>query len=826
MLHLAVIYSGLFLIVTSTLLFLVGHRFRLRHWAWSQLFIALTGGASWFLQRALTGEALPLVASMTGVLLVGSVITAWCEDWNPPAHANLAAVTLTVTSFFSYATFVLVEAHLGPASLIFGGILLILQAGVLVLLVAHTFEILDVVCRTRWHRHFDPKVVPGYCPTVSIHVPTHNEPPELVIETLNALAALDYPHYEVLVIDNNTVDESLWEPVRKHCETLGARFRFFHLLPWLGFKSGALNFALDQVAADTEIIGIVDADHLVEPNYLKDLVGHFADSQVAFVQTPQDYRDCADRGRYGRALYLSYRYFFAVSMHSRNERNAIIFAGTMGLIRRDALNQVGRWDEWCITEDAEVSLRLLNAGYQSVYVDRTYGRGLMPLDYAALKKQRFRWAFGGMQLLRMHARSLLIGRAAGRLTAAQRFAYLSGGLQWLNDPMTVAFTMILLIASGALIGGGSLYLQPLVGATILIPPLLLLFGVMRFLWAFRVRVGCRWRDAFDAFIMLLGLTWIVTLACLRGLTARHGVFLRTPKQSERPRLREIAQVVWFEGLLATVSLVACGMVLVGQPLQPFSARSTFVLLLGWQFLIYASAARSGIWSYRAYSPSAAIVDRFSVSRISGYFGRSISEWRMASAVALSATGLAVLFRIAVLSAPSLERVWRTDPLDEFVAARTLVPPQPSETVGAQLIREADAARRQDVAAALGLWDSQGVIKDAMFTPDVPDDDRIWIGFDGIRARYEQEFRLRHYRELRHLNLSVTFHGADEATIINDLDALIESNEEAARVQLDKSDRWTLRRHNGHWRIVMLEVNRVVRPSAGPTAARLIGESKP
>jgi hypothetical protein len=513
-------------------------------------------------------------------------------------------------------------------------------------------------------------------------------------------------------------------------------------------------------------------------------------------------------------------------MHSRNERNAIIFAGTMGLIRRAALNEVGKWDEWCITEDAEVSLRLLKAGYQSVYVDRTYGRGLMPLDYAALKKQRFRWAFGGMQLLRMHGRSVLGGRGRGHLTMAQRFAYLSGGLQWLNDPMTVAFTIVLLIAAGALIEGDSLYLQPLVGATILIPPLLILFGVMRFLWALRVRSNCTWRDAFDAFIVLLGLTWVVTLACLRGLTARHGVFLRTPKQSARPRLRDIAHVVWFEGVLAAVSFAACWIVLTGNPVQPFSARSIFVLMLGWQFLIYSSAARSGIWSYRAYGPSAAILDPFSASTVSGYFGRSVSEWRMAAAVGLGATAMAVLFWMAVLSAPSLERVWRADPLEEFVVARTLVTPHPAETVGAQLVREAEAARRQDLSAALALWDSHGVIKDAMFTPDVPDDDRLWTGSDGIRARYEQEFRLRHYRELRHLNLVVTFHGSDEATIVNDLDAVIESNSEAARVKLNKSDRWTLHRINGQWRIVMLEVNRAPRPSTGPTAESLAAKGRP
>jgi hypothetical protein len=199
---------------------------------------------------------------------------------------------------------------------------------------------------------------------------------------------------------------------------------------------------------------------------------------------------------------------------------------------------------------------------------------------------------------------------------------------------------------------------------------------------------------------------------------------------------------------------------------------------------------------------------------------------MAAAVALGATAMAVLFWMAVLSAPSLERVWRADPLEEFVVARTLVTPLAAETVGAQLVREAEAARRQDLSAALALWDSQGVIKDAMFTPDVPDDDRLWTGSDGIRARYEQEFRLRHYRELRHLNLTVTFHGDDEATIVNDLDAVIEGNSEAARVKLNKSDRWTLRRMNGQWRIVMLEVNRAVRPSTGPTAGRLAAKGQP
>src|SRR6185503_20332657 len=52
--------------------------------------------------------------------------------------------------------------------------------------------------------------IPEIAPRVSIHVPTYNEPAPMVIETLNALARLDYDNYEVIVLDNNTPDPETW----------------------------------------------------------------------------------------------------------------------------------------------------------------------------------------------------------------------------------------------------------------------------------------------------------------------------------------------------------------------------------------------------------------------------------------------------------------------------------------------------------------------------------------------------------------------------------------------------------------------------------------
>jgi cellulose synthase/poly-beta-1,6-N-acetylglucosamine synthase-like glycosyltransferase len=79
---------------------------------------------------------------------------------------------------------------------------------------------------------------------------------EMVKKPLSALAKLDYPDLEILVIDNNTKDPSVWQPMATECQRLGAAFRFFHLDNWPGYKAGAINYALQQTAKDAEIIAL------------------------------------------------------------------------------------------------------------------------------------------------------------------------------------------------------------------------------------------------------------------------------------------------------------------------------------------------------------------------------------------------------------------------------------------------------------------------------------------------------------------------------------------------------------------------------------------
>ena len=101
-------------------------------------------------------------------------------------------------------------------------------------------------------------------------------------QTLDAVARLDYPNFECVVVINNTPDPALWRPIEDHCRELGERFKFVNADNLQGFKAGALRLAMVHTAADAEVIGVIDADYVVQPDWLKDLVPLFRDPTVGW----------------------------------------------------------------------------------------------------------------------------------------------------------------------------------------------------------------------------------------------------------------------------------------------------------------------------------------------------------------------------------------------------------------------------------------------------------------------------------------------------------------------------------------------------------------
>jgi exo-beta-1,3-glucanase (GH17 family)/cellulose synthase/poly-beta-1,6-N-acetylglucosamine synthase-like glycosyltransferase len=361
-------------------------------------------------------------------------------------------------------------------------------------------------------------------PKVSIHIPAYYEPVEMLKQTLDAVSRLDYPNFECIVIINNTPDPAFWQPIQDHCRALGERFKFINAEKVQGFKAGALRIAMDRTAVDAEIIGIIDADYAVHPDWLKDLVPVFADPRVGLVQAPQEHRD-GDRSLMHYIMNGEYAGFFDIGMVQRNEFNAIIVHGTMCLIRRAAMDMAGGWSSDTICEDTDLGLAIMQQGWLTHYTNTRYGEGLLPDTYEAFKKQRHRWAYGGFQIAKKHWRRFLPG--ASRLTQDQRREFGLGWLNWLGAESLGVVVAILNLIWVPIVAFADIAIPD----RILTLPIIAAFVVslVHFVALYCLRVKIKAGQMLGAMIAAMSVQWTVSRAVAQGLITEHLPFARTSK---------------------------------------------------------------------------------------------------------------------------------------------------------------------------------------------------------------------------------------------------------------------------------------------------------
>jgi len=430
--------------------------------------------------------------------------------------------------------------------------------------------------------------IPEKSPRVSIHVPTYNEPPQMVIETLNALARLDYDNYEVIILDNNTPDRETWEPVEAHCRALNAKagsgiFRFFHFEQLKGFKGGALNRALALTDPKAVYIAVIDSDYQVQPFWLRRVIPYFASPGIALVQGPQDYRD-AGENRFKAMAYEEYRGFFHIGMVERNEHNAIIQHGTMTIVRKDALEEVDGWSEWCITEDTELGLKLFEAGYEAAYIPQSMGSGLMPDTLEAFMSQRYRWVYGAMQIMKRHVREIFVGGSALSLT--QRYHFLSGWLPWISDGLGMVVTLMALVWT-LLMWTLPSYIDVPMPALSAAAMALFATKLIKTLMLYPPKVGSGFKGAVVASVAGLSLTHSVGKAVWTGLLTSGKPFLRTPKCADSASFTQVLRVVWQEALLCALLIMAMISMAFDRGFQD-PAVTMWMVMLGVQSLPYVA----------------------------------------------------------------------------------------------------------------------------------------------------------------------------------------------------------------------------------------------
>ena len=459
--------------------------------------------------------SLPLLA-MNGVTFRQSVTLA--------AAAN-------VVGAWSAAVFAFWNGHYFVPGAVFAlGLGLLLLIPLLVIALARIDELAAIAFGRKPLRLIEaPPLAPdATAPKVSIHIPAYNEPPEMLKQTLDAVARLDYPNFECVVVINNTPDPALWRPIEEHCRALGDRFKFVNAENLQGFKAGALRLAMVHTAADAEVLAVIDADYVVESNWLKELVPLFADPTIALVQAPQDHRD-GGRSVMHQAMNGEYAGFFDIGMVQRNEVNAIIVHGTMCLIRRSALEAAGGWSSDTICEDTDLGLTLLELGWRAHYTNKRYGYGLLPDSFDAYKKQRHRWAYGGFQILKKHWRRFLPG--ASRLSRDQKREFALGWLNWLGAEslgVAVAILNIVWVPFVAI-------LDIAVPDRILTVPILASFMVslLHFVTLYRLRVRTNAAQLSGSVFAAMSVQWTVARAVTFGLIKDHLPFVRTDKGGVR-----------------------------------------------------------------------------------------------------------------------------------------------------------------------------------------------------------------------------------------------------------------------------------------------------
>jgi cellulose synthase/poly-beta-1,6-N-acetylglucosamine synthase-like glycosyltransferase len=321
---------------------------------------------------------------------------------------------------------------------------------------------------------------------------------------------------------------------------------------------------------------------------------YFAEGGIALVQGPQDYSDASD-SLFKAMAFEEYRGFFQIGMVERNEHNAIIQHGTMTIVRKDALEEVGGWSTWCITEDTELGLRLFEAGYGAAYIPRSMGKGLIPDTLKAFQSQRYRWVYGAMQIMKRHKGAIFSGKT--RLSWAQRYQFLSGWLPWISDGVGMVVTLMALVWT-FMMWAAPRYVYVPMPALSAAALALFLAKILKTLLLYPRKVRSGVKGALMASVAGLSLTHTVGKAVWTGLFTSGKPFLLTPKCADQALLSQALRGVWQETALFAFCLLAILSVFATGRLDD-PAALLWIVMLGVQCLPYAATVVTAALSARS-----------------------------------------------------------------------------------------------------------------------------------------------------------------------------------------------------------------------------------
>ncbi|MGQ0714125.1 MAG: glycosyltransferase family 2 protein [Gemmatimonadaceae bacterium] len=229
---------------------------------------------------------------------------------------------------------------------------------------------------------------------VSILVPAYNEGP--VIEAaIASLLELDWPSYEIIVVDDGSTDDTYERAGALEGRHGAAVVRVVRKAN--AGKASALNTGL--AVASSPFVLCMDADSRIGRDALRMAMRHFANPHIGAVAG--NVKVVNRNTLWTRLQALEYIQGLNLPRRAQGFLRVVnIIPGPIGVFRREVLREVGGYDTDTFAEDADVTIKILGAGWQIVYEDGAVAWTEAPESVHDLLKQRYRWTRGILQALR------------------------------------------------------------------------------------------------------------------------------------------------------------------------------------------------------------------------------------------------------------------------------------------------------------------------------------------------------------------------------------------------------------------------------------------
>jgi cellulose synthase/poly-beta-1,6-N-acetylglucosamine synthase-like glycosyltransferase/peptidoglycan/xylan/chitin deacetylase (PgdA/CDA1 family) len=236
----------------------------------------------------------------------------------------------------------------------------------------------------------------AFAPPVTIVVPAFDEAVGIE-QAVRSLAAVDYPDFEIVVVDDGSTDGT--GDIVERLDLENVRL----IRQSNAGKPAALNTGVR--AARHDVIVTVDGDTVFEPDTLTALVQPFREPDVGAVSGNTKVGNRG--GLLGRWQHIEYVMGFNLDRRLYDVLRCMpTVPGAIGAFRRPALTDIGGVSSATLAEDTDITIAIGRAGWRVVYAEDARAWTEAPSSLSALWRQRYRWSFGTMQAVWKHKGAL------------------------------------------------------------------------------------------------------------------------------------------------------------------------------------------------------------------------------------------------------------------------------------------------------------------------------------------------------------------------------------------------------------------------------------